>query len=123
MPSLSSIVRRFTGQDILYWEHDGDNPSGKPLYKIPVPLKVRWEDKFTEILLDDGRTVLSKGYLLCADFLVKGSIVWKGTLAAWEASSYYPSIPTVNQGGCEVMKTNTTPGITQLPGNVYESYL
>lgn len=123
MPSLSSIVERFTNQDIVYWEHDGDNASGKPSYKTPITLKVRWEDRFQEILTRDGRTVLSKGYILAADRLVEGSIIWQGTLLTWAAQSYYPSIPTVNQGGSEVMVTNTTPGIPQLPGNVYESYL
>lgn len=123
MPSLSNIVRRFTDDNILYWEKDGDDPFGKPLFKAPVPLKVRWEDKIVEVVTFDGRTVLAKAYILSADELKVGSIIWKGTIASWGASAYYPLMPTVNQGGFEVIVSNITPGIKQLPGKVYESYL
>lgn len=123
MPSLFNIVSRFTGQDIVYWEKNDDNASGKPMYALPINRKARWEDRFTEIILPDGRTVIAMAYILSAYSLVVGSLVWKGTLASWQAAAFYPNIPTVNQGGFEIIKVNTTPGIAQLPGEVYEAYL
>ena len=125
MPSLFNIVSRFTDDDVVYWEKDPtrDDPFGKPMYLPPINRKLRWEDTFIEIIMDDGRKVLAKAYLLSAYSLSTGDIVWKGTLATWQASSIYPLIPKMNQGGYEIIKVNNTPGIAQLPGNVFEAYL
>lgn len=131
MPNLASIVSRFTDQTILYWEKE-TLPDGfsKPAFKTPVSLLVRWEDKLQEIVLPDGRKILSRGYILCSTIMVPGSLVWRGTtlgkqdrIADWTTQEFYPTIPTVNQGAREVLIVNSTPGMRQLPGNVYEIYL
>lgn len=122
MPNLSSIVRRFADQDILYWEKTGSDSFGQPVYATAQPLRARWEDKQQEIVLPDNRKVISKGYVLLTPRLLVGSLVWWGSLADWQAQPYYPSIPTVNQGARELIMINTTPGIRQLKGEVNEAY-
>lgn len=122
MPSLSGIVTRFANDDIVYWQLNGNNDRGKPVYAIPIDRKVRWEDKLTEVLTADGRKVISSSYLLSALALVPGSLVWLGTIADWEASAFYPNLPVFDQGAREVLVVHRTPGLPQLPGNVYEAY-
>lgn len=121
MPSLQSVVKRFTRQTVTYFAKIGSDPNGKPVYDVPVEIKCRLEDKVAEILMPTGRKVITKGYLLLSQPLVVGSVVYNGTLAEWKALPTYPAVPTVNQGGIEILKLNTTPDIKGIPV-VYEAY-
>lgn len=122
MPTLASIINRFADTDILYFApNEGGDSFGKPNHVRPIALKVRWEEKQQEILLPDGRKVLTMGYVLLSTKLVASAIIWKGTMAQW-TQSYAPERPTKAQGGMEIVYVRDTPGIRQLPGNVYEVY-
>lgn len=123
MPSLSGILSRFTKDAIVYWKKTGDDAFSKPIYAIPVQVMVRWEDKQVEIVTADGRKIMSKSYMLLSSEITLGSWVWLGRLTDWQASSFYPSIPTNLQGGREVIKVQRSPGIPQLPGNVFEVFM
>lgn len=133
MPNIAGILILFCNQPMLYWPNFSNNPEGKPKYNAsaPTPLLVRWEDKETEIITSDGRKVISHSYILLGTPMVLGSLVWlcpnattlPQALSDWQVQSYFPSLPTVNQGAREVKKINKTPGIPQFPGAVYEAYL
>lgn len=123
MPTLSGIIKRFAKQPFMYWEKTGENQFSKPLYATGVELKCRWEDRQREVITKDGRVVLAKGYLLLDTVLTPGSLVWKGSLAEWQAASFFPKIPTQLQGAYELVVVNSTPGLPQLPGIVCEAYI
>lgn len=120
MPSLTSIVNRFTEDTIVYWEPDGEDAFGQNKYLPAREVIVRWEDKEQEILLPEGRKVISKAYLITSVVIAPGGLVWLGTLAQWSALSGHPNRPTALQGCFEVLKVSCTPGIRQFPGNLYE---
>lgn len=122
MPNLASIVSRFIDTKCLYFaKKTGGDGFGKVTYEAPVEIDVRWEETQQEIVLPDGRTVLSRGYLLLSTELVAGGKVWRGTKAQW-VSKFAPDPPTQAEGGQEIIYVKKTPGIRQLPGNVYEAY-
>jgi hypothetical protein len=132
MPNIAGVLARFTDDTILYWQKTGDNNSGIPAYAEPVPISVRWEAKQKEIVTPQGRQVLTKAYLISGTELVPGSLVYLGPTIPhsaanvrldWEKTASYPALPTVNEGGLEVLICNRTPGIRRgFPGNVFEVY-
>lgn len=123
MPSLANYMsRRFMKQDFLYWQKTGSGDFGKPTYATYQPLKARWEDKQQEILLPDNRKVLSKGFLMVYSRLLEGSLVFLGTLAQWQAMPTYPTVPTVGQGGREILLVTTEPDL-QAKDQTYEIFL
>lgn len=122
MPTITSVLARFTNQKMIYWQKIGSDPFGKPVYALPVQINIRWEDKQQEIILPDGRKVLSKGYIILAQTIVVGSLVFLGLLTDWQAMPTYPALPTVNQGGREVLLVKTTPDIKAI-SYIYEVFL
>jgi hypothetical protein len=122
MPSLANVLKRFTKQTMVYWPKTGSDGYGKPVYGDPVLVAVRWEDKQMEVILPDNRKVMVKARLLLASPVLAGSLVMLGTLEDWQALPTYPSMPTVNQGGREVILDNATPDI-KAQSFVYEAYL
>jgi hypothetical protein len=129
MPTINQIVRRvFAYQSLVRWPKIGSDPSGRPMYPpvsvLPIQLACRWEDCDREVVAPDGRKVIAKSYLLMADPLQAGDLIWFGTLAQWQALPTFPAIPTVNQGIREVIVTKTTPAATATDGsNVYEYWI
>ena len=105
---LELLSSKFTNQTLVYWEKDGSDIYGKPQYKDPVEMACNWQDEQREIIKADGRTVLSRAYLLLESPVVDGSLVMLGSLADWQALPTRTGTPTVNQGGREVIKTNSS---------------
>lgn len=131
MPSLGNVIKRFTKQKLVYWRKIASDNFGQPTYAEAVELKCRWEDTQKEIILPDGRTVLSKGYILLASNLEVGSLVFLGTIDQdpkhldrpyWKGLPNYPKPPTVLLGGREIMKSNATPDLNAT-SFVYEAYI
>lgn len=127
MPSITNVVRRFTKQKLVYWQKTGSDKYGKPAYASPVEYDCRWEDKQTEVMLDDGRKVLSKGYILLTVPILVGSWVFLGAMTDWQALSSAtlptrPLVPTVGQGGREVILLKSTPDLKAF-STVYEAFL
>jgi hypothetical protein len=130
MATLARVMQKLAlKQTMLYWEKTGSDTFGKPSYTPdnpmppgPVSLACRWEDKQQEIILPDNRKVLSKGYLLLLQDLKVGSLVFLGTLTNWQALPTYPKVPTVNQGGREVLLVRTTPDLLERC-ILYQAYL
>lgn len=100
---------KFTNQLCVYWEKSGVDGSGGPVYKAPVELKCRWDTRIEQVLLSDGRTVISNSHLIVLQLLKVGSIVYLGTIASWRASPAYPRVPSNAQGGYEVFLAYHTP--------------
>ena len=122
MATLARIVRRvFLKQTLTYWQKNGSDEFGKPLFDAGVELKCRWEDRPQEVILPDGRKVLSKTYILMADDLLAGSVIFLGTIAQYNALQVAPDPPTQNQGGQEVMLSKKTPDIKN-KSTIYEVY-
>ena len=114
---------------MLYWQKSGSDSFGKPIYADPtnpVVMAVRWEDKQQEIITADGRKVMTKGYLLLASNVAVGSLVFLGggkdPKTDWTNLPTYPNVPTVLQGGREILLVNATPDIKN-QGTIYEAYL
>ncbi len=130
MPSLASVIARFTNQRMVYWEKSGSDSYSKPAYKPGVEIAVRWEDVQNEVLTPDGRKVVSMGYILLAVPVLVGSLVLLGprpatagtALAAWYKLKSYPGVPTVGEGAREIIKVNGTPDIKAV-SDVYEAYI
>ena len=122
MPSITSVVRRFTNQILVYWPKIDSGLGGRPEFGDPYEIACRWEDVQKEIILPDGRIVLSKGYLLLANPVAVGGLVFLGKLSDWAAMPTYPAIPTVNQGVREVIKFNSTPDL-KAQGFVNEAFI
>lgn len=102
-------VRKYWKQKMVYWEKTGSGNAGQSTFKSPVEVKVRWEDRQEQVILLDGRTIVSNAHIMCSQKIVHGSVVMKGTLADWKKMPTYPKVPTTQQGGKEVFKTGETP--------------
>ena len=109
MPSLQNmILKLIRSQTLVYWQKTGSDQFGRPAFANPVQINCRWEDKEQEIVMPDGRKVLSKAYLITPQLLVAGSIVLLGTLPGLPPTALN-AIPTVGQGGKEVLMARNTP--------------
>lgn len=120
MASIKAVLRRFTKQKLVYWRKIGSNDFGRPVYAEPVELDCRWEDKQQEVVMPDGRKIMSRGYVLIGDPLLAGSLVFLGTLVDWQQSEGYPAPPGVVQGGREVLLLKQTPDI-KARDSIYEA--
>ncbi len=127
MAIVGRLLRKFAHQYLLYWEKEGSDPSGLPTYKDPVEIKVRWQEQDKELLTPDNRTVLARGYILSSEQVKPGSLLLLGGTAAgsafdaWRALASFPGVPTVNEGGLEVLRVNRTPDF-KVKGTLYEVY-
>lgn len=123
MPSLAVIVRnKFLKQTLVYWAPAGADEYGKVAYGTPVELACRWEDRRTEYLNPEGRLVMSRAYVLLADPIREGGLIFLGKLADWIAMPTYPEIPTRGQLAIEVTNVKPTPDI-KAKSMIYEIYL
>lgn len=133
MPSIAGVLARFTKQKMLYWERiEGQsNPSGQPIFKDPIVINCRWEDKEQEILTKDSRKVISKGYILLGQTLITGSIIMlgitkpmtdKSVMSDWKKTSSFPNAPSIADNGVEVLVCNGTPDIKAID-YVFEAYI
>lgn len=104
-------LRKFTKQWLVYWQRTNPGGSGAPSYKQPVEIKCRWEERQEEVLMADGRRVISNAHVMLSEEITVGSILMEGRLADWRALSTYPRVPTKSQGGYEVFKSGHTPDI------------
>lgn len=122
MASLAGVVRKFTNQTLVWWPRVTSDGFSKPVYQDCQQLPCRWEDKLTEVLMPDGRKVLSRGYLLMSTEFNPGDFVFLGTLAQVQALPTWPSPPTVGLGGREVIRSEA---LVDISGNVvgYEVWL
>jgi hypothetical protein len=121
MPSLTSVIGRFAKQTMVYWEKVGSDEYGKPYYKDPVELAVRWEARVLEIIMDDGRRAISRAYILLATRVLVGSLVMLGTLDDWKVMDCYPDPPPVQDNVSELIIVKDTPDI-KARTHVYEAY-
>lgn len=58
--------------------HDGD---GFPLVLAPVDLRVRWEEKNTQMVDPDGERIQVDVIVTSPQQILVGSIMWEGTIA------------------------------------------
>jgi hypothetical protein len=117
------MLRHCLKQTVLYWQKTGDGQHGRPVHNpTPQVLPCRWEDKQIEVLLADGRKVLSKGFLMMVVPLTVGSWTMLGTLSSWQALPTYPKLPTVGQGGREVLVAELIPDWND-GSQMYQNYL
>lgn len=108
---MSIRFDKYLKQTLVYWEKSGVDGSGASAFRLAVELACRWDDRIEEVQLSDARRVISKAHLLTPYLLKVGSIVFKGTLAAWRLLPTYPRIPTTAQGGFELFLAYATPDI------------
>lgn len=109
MPKISNIVKKFAKNDFVYWETTVPGTYGRAAtFKDPIQAKCRWEEKVSQVVTDDGRTVVNSVYLLLTRKLVPGSLIMKGTIDQWKALPGYPDRPTPDQGGFEVLACRPT---------------
>lgn len=121
MPNLTSVIKRFARQTMVYWEYVGPDEYGHPYYKDPVELKVRWEGRREEVVSSDGRTVYTRAYILTYVKVVEGSLVMLGTLTDFQAMDCYPQEPTIQFNVAEILTVKETPDI-KARSNVYEAF-
>lgn len=122
MPLLARIVdRRFCHQPMLYWEFSHSDEHGKAVYNDPIPLKCRWEDREEEVLTPDRRKVLAKAYILLTTEMKPLGVVFRGTELQWQALPSYPGVPTVQEGGLELLTVRRTPDHRNA-SVIYEAY-
>jgi len=86
-------------QTAVYWEKVGDNNEGLPIVTDPVEIDVRWVDKKGTIKDPKGNSISTDGDLACDQELVEQSLVWLGTLEAWN---------TVTNGGLGFQGANVS---------------
>lgn len=134
MANLQTIFRRkLLNQTVVWWPKlPGSDQYGKPQFGPPQQLACREEIRSQELLMPSDRKIVPKSYLFMINEVFEGDLIWPGTLNTggpalatdWQSQSYYPNIPTVNEGAKEVMKVNAIPGPTKRDiGTVYEVYL
>jgi hypothetical protein len=91
----------------VYWEHDGDDPSGQPTFKDPVECKCRWQQQNVEFVDKDGRTAVSKAVVYMDREVKLGSRLWYGKLEDVDSESN----PNLNEGAYEVRGQGRMPNL------------
>ena len=101
MPALETRDRK---QDAVLWQRSGYDKHGQATVEQPVALKVRWEDKFVEVLDPKGNTIGVDATAVVDRNVSVGSIMWLGCL-----DKLGPGASP--QGLMEVKAFNSTPDI------------
>lgn len=101
-----SIFKKPLKLKIIYWPKIGDTDYGKPSYGDPVPLKGRWDDNQEEVIMPDGRKVVSKSLVMLSADVKAGGILF---LVSYLPSDPYPdplppAPPTQINGGQEILR-------------------
>jgi hypothetical protein len=82
-----SLLESMRRQWAVYWEFDGQDRNGKDIFKDPIAIKVRWEDRAERDFLPTGEEVMVKSTVYVDRAMPLGGILWKGLLVD------IPSIP------------------------------
>lgn len=104
---MASIITKVLKQDAVYWptKSNGPNSDGRDAYGAPIAVRVRWEDKTEEIILQDGVKTVSKAQVMISRDVVVGGILMLGTLA----SLRHPARPLDNEGASRIIMFEKIP--------------
>lgn len=80
-----SIASKFCKQDAVYFAPGAKDKFGSTAFSDPVAVRVRWEDKKTEVLLEGAIRVTASHHILINQDVEEGGLLWLGTLEDWEA--------------------------------------
>lgn len=100
MPALETRDRK---QWAVYWEYVGQDSFGLPVVSDGVEIRVRWNDKVTQVIDPSGNTVQSSAQIITDRTLPIQSILRKGRLAEVTGPPY--------SGLHIVIGDNTTPDL------------
>lgn len=100
-------IARALNQTLTYWEPTGVSDTfGKPIWKNPVQLPCRWEDKQQEIVSKTGEEVISKSRIFLLSQMNINGYVFLGESSERD--------PTKVDGAWEVQQVGTTPDLRNL---------
>ena len=99
------VAVRTMKQKGVYWELDALDEFGKPTWKEPIEIDLRWEDAEEEIINPNGERVMSRAQLIVdRDLTIKG-VLWLGELDDIGSSDN----PKSNDGAWEIIQYLKTP--------------
>lgn len=88
MPDIETIERN---QDAVYWAWSGKDIQGTPTVSTGIALRVRWEEKQSQMLDSQGRTISVDAQVVVNREVLVESIMWLGKLGALSGT---PPTPT-----------------------------
>lgn len=75
-----SIIDKICKQTAVYWNPQGLDAYGQPMYSIPVEVSCRWEDKSEEYIAEDGTRQVSKSIIYILADISIGALLMLGDL-------------------------------------------
>lgn len=77
--------------DAILWVFAGRDAYNEPTVSSPVEVRLRWDDKSSEVIAPDGTVVKADATVITSRDVPIGSILWKGTLEDIPGTSFTPT--------------------------------
>lgn len=77
---MPRVERRILKEKAVLWERNGYDADGEPTVSAKREIPVRWEEKRTEMISDDGTPIAVDGTVFVDEDINTGSVLWKGKL-------------------------------------------
>jgi hypothetical protein len=103
---LIKFVESVAVQDAVYWPPPAPDTQGDLIYPTAQDMKVRWDNKATNIVDPQGRNVVAKASVLLTAPVAAGGRMCLGTVAALPAQG--ATSPT-SVGADEILQVEETP--------------
>lgn len=98
---------RKQGQFAVYWERLGIDAFGKPTYKAPIEMEVRFQDSNEEFIDNEGDRQISRAKVFPDRFVQLNDVLMEGKLV----DLVDPLNPKKNPGAWEVRKSSRIPNL------------
>ena len=80
MSIFASLMRKVLSEQAVYWQFNGHDGYGKPIFSGPVQFKCRWEDVQEQFLDWKGAEQISKSKVYTDRDMLVGSVLWLGLI-------------------------------------------
>lgn len=70
------IIRKMRRRKAVYWAPAGNDRMGKATFAEPIEIKCRWEDKVSEIVNSEGRTIVTTSIVYPDQVLELTGYLW-----------------------------------------------
>jgi hypothetical protein len=112
------IITEAQKDRLIYWEYNGADAYGQPIYAAPVQMTCRWDECIKQVFTSDGSPVFSSIELITQKRLKPKSIVKKGKLS----NNIDQAVPRNNNDVYEVIGVEETPMLKTRSVTLFEAY-
>lgn len=97
-----SLARKLN-QTVTYWNVNGTDRYGKPIFTAPATLSARWEDRTESVQGKGGDVIVSKARVYLSQAVNIDGYLFEGTSVAAD--------PTIVRGAAEIQALGSMPNL------------